>query len=92
MSAQRQLGAIADAVAQARRAAAEGAIIDVKGLDAAVEQLCLEAQRVPPAERAAVMRQLEELARSLDALAAEIARQREAAQRQRANDAYGEGT
>jgi hypothetical protein len=90
MSAQSQLAAIADAVAEARRAAAEGAIVEVTGLDAAVEQLCLAAKDAAPEERPALLRDLGALAAALDGLAAELARQREAAQRQRAIEAYGD--
>jgi uncharacterized membrane-anchored protein len=91
MTAQRRLGEVAAAVAEARRAVAEGAHIEVSGLDAAVEQICAGAQDVPAAERSAFMRELGELADALDQLAAEITRQSEAAQRRRATDAYDSG-
>lgn len=93
MSADAQLDAIVAAVAEARRAVADGALVEVGGLDAAVAEVCDAARALPADERGAFAGRLVELAEALDGLAADILRQREAAQRQRSNDAYGqEGT
>lgn len=93
MTADAEFDAIAAAIAEARRAVAEGALVEVGGLDAAVVRMCDAARELPAAERGAFADRLVELAEALDGLAADIARQRDAARRQRANDAYGqEGT
>lgn len=90
MSAAVQLAEITAAIAEARRAVADGALIDVGGLDTAVARVCDGARELPAAERGALAQGLVELAEALDHLAADLVRQREAAQRQRANDAYGQ--
>ncbi|HZB90639.1 MAG TPA: hypothetical protein VE397_04305 [Stellaceae bacterium] len=90
MTAAAQLEEIQAAIAEARRAVAAGALIELGGLDAAVAEACEAAQAAPQDERAALARGLAALAEALDQLAAEITRQREAALRQRANDAYGQ--
>ena len=90
MSAAPQLDEIAAAIAEARSAVAAGALVDLAGLDAAVSVLCDAAREAPAAERPALAQGLAALAEALDNLAADIMRQREAAQRQRANDAYGQ--
>ena len=93
MSAEARLDAIAAAVAEARRAVAGGALVEVSGLDAAVAEMCEAARALPADERGAFAGRLVELAEALDGLATELQRQKETAQRQRANDAYGrEGT
>jgi len=89
MSPQARLAEITGAVAAARRALAEGALVDVAGLDAAVSEICDAAEALPAAERRPFADELIRLAEALDALADAIARQGEAAQRQRASAAYG---
>lgn len=90
MSAERQIEEIIAAIAKARHAVAEGVFIEVSGLDAAVAAVCDAAPGLPSEERGAFAKRLSELAEALDQLAADIVRQSEAAQRQRANDAYGQ--
>jgi hypothetical protein len=90
MSAERQLQEIIAAIAEARRAVAEGVFVEVSGLDAAVAAVCEAAPGLPVEERGAFAKRLSELAEALDELAADIVRQSEAAQRQRAKDAYGQ--
>ncbi|MGO8920493.1 MAG: hypothetical protein ACLQJR_31750 [Stellaceae bacterium] len=93
MSPKARLAEITAAVAEQRRALADGALIDVAGLDAAVSELCEAAPSLPAAERPGFARALAALAAALDELAADLSRQNEATHRQRANDAYGpEGT
>jgi hypothetical protein len=81
---------IAEAVDAARRAVAEGATIAIDGLDKAVAKVCALAQAVPAAERGDLARDFTALADALDGLAADIVKQRERAQRQRASAAYGD--
>ncbi len=89
MKPEARLAEIAAAVAEARRALADGALIDVAGLDVAVSELCEAAPSLSAAARPGFARALIALADALDELAADITRQSEAAQRQRARDAYG---
>lgn len=89
MNLHARLAEIGAAVAAQRRALAEGAEIDVEGLDAAVSRLCEDVPALPAAERAGFSQALAELAVALDELAADLTRQRDAAQRRRAQDAYG---
>jgi hypothetical protein len=86
---QARLAAIAAAVVEARRALAEGALVDVAGLDAAVTELCQAAPSLSASARPDFARALAELADALDGLADDITRQSAAAQRRRAIDAYG---
>jgi len=88
MRLQARLADVAAAVAEARRAVDEGAIVDVAGLDAAVSGICDAAPGLDAAERPGFARDLAALADALDDLAAAIARQGEAAQRRRASAAY----
>ena len=83
------LAEIFDAVAEARRAVAEGAQIELAGLDGAVTRVCDAASALPPAERGAYAERLQELAQALDLLADDLARQDAAGLRQRAQSAYG---
>jgi hypothetical protein len=88
-AAQTALAEIFDAVSLARRAVAEGAHIDLAGLDAAVTRVCDAARALPPAERGAYAERLKQLAQALDLLADDLARQDAAGLRQRAQGAYG---
>jgi hypothetical protein len=87
--AQTALAEILDAVEAARRAVAEGAQIELAGLDGAVTRVCDAARDIPLAERDVYAERLKELARALDRLAEDIARQDAAGRRRRAQDAYG---
>jgi hypothetical protein len=89
VNAQARLADITAAVAEAHRALADGADIDVAGLDAAVSEMCDAARALTPHERPAFARALAALGDALDRLAADLTRQSEAVQRQRANEAYG---
>jgi hypothetical protein len=91
VSLQTQLAEIAEAVAVARRAVADGALIEISGLDGAVTEICGGADIVPAAERGSFAENLAALADALDQLAAEIVRQGEAARRRQAADAYRDG-
>ena len=91
MTVQAQLADITVAVTAARAALAEGAEIDLGGLDRAVAELCDAAPCLAAAERSGVAAALEALADALDGLAIDIARQSAADRRQRAVAAYGEG-
>jgi hypothetical protein len=88
-AAQAALAEILDAVAGARRAVAEGAEMELTGLDGAVTRVCDAARDLPPAERGPYAERLKELAHALDLLAEDLARQDAAGLRQRAQDAYG---
>jgi hypothetical protein len=91
VSPRTHLTEIAEAVAAARHAVADGALIEISGLDGAVTELCGAAESVPATERGAFAQGLAALADALDQLAAEIARQGEAARRRQAADAYRDG-
>jgi hypothetical protein len=91
MSLQAQLAEIREAIAAARRAVAEGALIEISGLDGAMIEVCGAAENVPAAERGALAHGLATLADALDQLAADIARQGEAARRRQATHAYRDG-
>jgi hypothetical protein len=86
---QAALAEILDAVAGARRAVAEGAQVELLGLDDAVTRVCDGARDLPPAERGAYADRLKELAQALDLLADDLARQDGAGLRHRAQSAYG---
>ena len=88
-TAQAALAEINETIAEARRAVAEGTLIELVGLNDAVSRICEAAHALPQAERRAIAEQLCALARGLDDLAGDIARQRDATQRVRAADAYG---
>jgi hypothetical protein len=90
-SPQTALAEIFDAVAEARRAVAEGAQIQLAGLDDAVTRVCDAGRELPPAERGAHAERLKELAQALDLLAKDLARQDAAGLRQQAQSAYGGG-
>ena len=53
-------------IAAARRSLAEGAVLDLKGLDAEVERVCASLLLLPKAERAAAADQLQRLTLALD--------------------------
>jgi hypothetical protein len=86
-----EVAELAAAVAAARRAVAEGAMIEIDGLDRAVAAVCERAEDAPAAERSALARDLVALADALEGLAADILRQSDQAERRRAGAAYGGG-
>ena len=82
------IGEITDAIAEARRALAEGAFVELAGLDGAVARICGAAHAVAAEERPIFLARLTALAESLDQLALELANRNGAAQRRRASEAY----
>jgi hypothetical protein len=91
MSLQTRLAEIGEAIAAARRTVADGALIEISGLDGAVIEVCGAAENVPAAERGTLAQGLATLVDALDHLAADIARQGEAARRRQATHAYRDG-
>jgi hypothetical protein len=90
VAAETALAGIIDAVAVARHAVAEGAQVDLAGLDSAVTRVCETAHDLPQGLRDAYARRLVELSQALDLLAGDIIALKDApSQRQRAQEAYG---
>ena len=85
------IGQVTTAIAEARRALAEGAFIELVGLDGAVARICGAAHAVAAEERPVFLARLSALAEALDQLALELANRHGAAQRRRASDAYSGG-
>ncbi|SMH60397.1 hypothetical protein [Azospirillum agricola] len=97
------VAALADALAEARREADSGVLIDLAGLEERVAALCAAAESLPRAEAQALLGPLGDLVAALDPLAAALKTQhatRDAAldgrddphtARQRAAAAYGRG-
>ena len=69
MSAQELCQACEATIAAAQRSVAEGAIVDLSGLDLEVEQVCATLILLPSEERAATADQLQRLSMALDRLA-----------------------
>jgi hypothetical protein len=88
-TAQAALAEIFDAIAEARRAVAEGAHIELAGLDGTVTRVCDAIRDLTPAERGPCAERLKELGQALDLLADDLARQDAAGLRPRAQSAYG---
>jgi hypothetical protein len=84
-----EIGEIIDAVSAAQRMLADGALVELAGLDAAVSRVCEAASRLAAAERTQVAGRLAGLADALDRLALDVANQHQACSRQRAAAAYG---
>jgi|SRR6516165_1142439 len=84
-----EIGEIINAVTAAQRMLADGALVELTGLDAAVGKLCEAASQLAVAERAQVAGRLAGLADALDRLALDVANQHQACSRQRAAAAYG---
>jgi hypothetical protein len=84
-----EIGEIIDAVSAAQRMLADGALVELAGLDAAVSKVCEAASRLGATERAQVAGRLSGLADALDRLALDVANQHQACSRQRAAAAYG---
>lgn len=89
MSVAMRIADITAAVAEAHRAAADGAAVNLEGLVAVVEAAMGEAAASPPAQRAALKTALIELVKELDALATALAHQHHADAQRRAVEAYG---
>jgi hypothetical protein len=84
-----EIGEIIDAVTAAQRMLADGALVELAGLDAAVGKVCEAASHLATEERAHVAGRLSGLADALDRLALDLANQHQACSRQRAAAAYG---
>ena len=80
---------ITAAIAEARRALADGAFVELVGLDGAVARICGEAHAIAAEERSNFLAGLTALAESLDQLALDLANRNCASRRRRASDAYG---
>jgi hypothetical protein len=83
-------------IATARSSLAEGAVLDLKGLDAEVERVCASLLLLPKEERGATADALQRLTAALDDLANAVAEQQaelrdstERVARGRAAQAYG---
>ncbi len=82
---------VSAAIAAARLAIAEGAAVDLTGLDLAVADACAAAPLLSPEEQPAIAAVVKSTAAALDALADDLRRQQASAQGPRAADAYGSG-
>ena len=89
MTPAQRVADIAAALADARNAAANGARVDLDGLNAVAERAMSEACTAPLAERAALGAALRGLLHELDALVAALTRQHHADAQRRAAAAYG---
>lgn len=80
------------------RAIEQGQLVDLGGLEAAIQAMCHAAQKLPPAEAPATVSRLNDLVALLDRLAAELVHRSDAlgddteATARLAADAYGKGT
>lgn len=83
-----QLSQLRCAVARSRIAVAEGATIEMAGLDTEVMHLVDPAKAAPPSQREDILVTLEALKDDLAGLEADIRRQHDAAPAQRAASAY----
>ncbi len=87
-SAIEQLDQLRRAVGRSRAAIADGAIIDLSGLDAEVARVTDLARNTPSAERAHVLAALDALLQEIDSLAATLARHHDAGRARQAAGAY----
>jgi uncharacterized membrane protein YccC len=83
-----RLAELAAALAEMRAAALEGAMVDLAGLDGAIEDALAAARAAPEGERQALLAHLAQLAGELDTLAAALGRQHHAGSQRRAAAAY----
>jgi len=88
LSATDQLIELRRAIVHSRTAIAEGALVDLAGLDAEVAQVTSLTRHTPPAERARVLTAMSELVQEIDGLAKDLRRQRDAALALQAAQAY----
>jgi hypothetical protein len=77
------------AVTRSREAVAEGAFVNLSGLDAAVARLTEAVRTAPAVSRASLLATLDALLRELDGLAVDLQRQHDAALAQHATGVYG---
>jgi len=85
---EKQFRELSLAVARSRAAIAEGAFVNLSGLDAEVARLTAAARTAPARSRDAVLAALNALIVELDALAIDLQRQHDAARAQKATSAY----
>lgn len=78
-----------DAISRSRGAIAEGAFIDLSGLDAEVARILEAASHAPDEDRPGLLVDIEALLRELDSLAVLLRRQHDAARAHYAAEAYG---
>jgi len=88
LSATDQLVELQRAIVRSRTAIAEGAFVDLAGLDAEVAHVTSMTKHTPPAERAQVLAAMSELVQEIDGLAKDLRRQRDAALALQAAQAY----
>ncbi|HUZ72589.1 MAG TPA: hypothetical protein VMU87_06370 [Stellaceae bacterium] len=89
MTAAESIAALAGVVASVHVATAEGALIDLSGLEAEVGDALAAAAAAPHCEHGALRDALAHLITELDQLAAVLVRRRHAEAQQRAASAYG---
>lgn len=83
---------------QGLRLIEQGQLVDLSGLEAAIQAMCHAAQQLPPGEAPATISRLNDLIALLDRLAAELVHRSDAlgddteATARLAADAYGKGT
>jgi hypothetical protein len=83
-----QLIELRRAIVRSRTAIAEGAIIELAGLDNEVARITSIARQTPPSERTEVLTAMSELVQEIDGLAKDLRRQRDAALALQAAHAY----
>jgi hypothetical protein len=83
-----RLAELVAALADMRAAALEGALVDLAGLDGAIEDVLAATRAAPASEQAGLLTQLAQLVSELDGLAATLKRQRHAGSQRRAEAAY----
>ena len=87
-SAAEQLGELGRAVARSRTAIADGALVELEGLDTEVARLADVARGAPSSERTHILAALDMLLFELDGLAVDLRRQRGGGLAQQATAAY----
>lgn len=88
MPLEAQFQELSQAVARSRAAIAQGAFVNLDGLDAEVARLTAAARAAPAQTRAALIAALSGLIEELDRLAVDLQRQHDAAFAQQAASAY----
>jgi hypothetical protein len=83
-----RLAELAAALADMRAAALDGALVDLGGLDGAIEDALAAAKAAPEPERTGLLGQMAQLVGELDSLAAALGRQHHAESQRRAAAAY----
>lgn len=84
-----QLNDLCRAIGRSRVAIADGAIVELDGLEAEVARTTDIARNAPSAERSDVLAAMDALLREIDGLAVDLRRQHDAGLAQQAAGAYG---